>query len=202
VRPFVLSVVCLAFASFAVAQSPDPAPIAPPPMPTEQTPAVDAPLAIGQQHWLGLYLSILQPCVATVQVTFLRRGDVSFAGELYAGSELFEVMCGGGARAIWTAASNRRGDALLIKPGLGIHVLPQRQAGFLGSGYEMTARTYLAADVEISWLHDFTDSFGWEMGVKLGLAGKVTGDWGTNNPPLSFGNDAFPIFNVFWGFRF
>ena len=41
--------------------------------------------------------------------------------------------------AIWTAANNSRGDAMLVKPGLGVHVFPQRgSGGFLGSGSETT----------------------------------------------------------------
>ena len=58
----------------------------------------------------------------------------------------------------------------------------------------------------MSWLHDFGEHFGWEMGVKLGVAARVSGEWGNLEfgPPrsLTFGRDAFPIANLFWGFRF
>lgn len=213
-RSLVLSVLALAFTSAALAQQPDAGPLVTPAYPTELTPAADAPLAVGQQHWVGIYLSLFQPTVGTVQVTLFRRGDVSFAAEIYGGSELVELMYGGGARAIWTAASNHRSDALLIKPGLGLHVFPESRDGMAIASWwgperwladRKTSRTYLALDAEFSWLHDFSDHFAWEMGVKVGVAGRITGQWGNRHyrpTGLTFGTDAFPIANLFWGFRF
>lgn len=221
-RPVVAVVLLVLFASSASAQHPGPiseptGDLLTPAAPPETAPAIDAPLPLGQQHVLGLYLSILQPCVGTAQVTVYRRNGISYALEVYGGSELFELMYGGGVRAIWTAGSNNRCDAFLVKPGLGVHIFPENTRGgvrgwnYLAADVEYayaepkTARYYLAADVELSWLHDFSDRLGWEMGVKLGLAGRVGGQWGSEDPPntpFAFGKSVYPIYNLFWGFRF
>src|SRR5262249_6619356 len=141
--------------------------LAPPPKPR-----------VGQQHWFATHLSLLQPTTATLQLTLFRKGDVSYAAEVYAGSVLFEAMYGGGGRAIWTAADDGDADALLISPGVGVHILPAHSSSHVFySTYtfdprvtrrDKTARAYGVFDVDISWLHEFAPHFAWEMGLKLG----------------------------------
>ena len=79
--------------------------------------------------------------------------------------------------------------------------------GGWGWGYARDSYTntlyFVAGDVDISWLHDFGPHFGFELGVKLGLAGRVSGDIGKYYPrSLMFGKDVYPIFAIYSGFRF
>ena len=118
-------------------------------------------------------LLVFQPFAGRVQVKFLPRANGSWWAEAYAGSVLFDGMVGGGVRwqhTAWTAAS---GDALLVGPGLGIHLIPTNNGWHRHSG----TMAFLAGDVDVSWLHDFSPHFGWEFGLKVGLAGRVGGEW-------------------------
>src|SRR5436190_377161 len=69
-----------------------------------------------------------------------------------------------------------------------------------------TIRYYLTADVNISWLHDFSPHLGWEMGMKFGIAQRIAGTWGSffdrSARDVSFNKSMYPLVNVFWGFRF
>ncbi|MBY0230009.1 MAG: hypothetical protein K2W96_12065 [Gemmataceae bacterium] len=172
----------------------------------------DAP--VGQQHWVAVHLSLFQPTQLRVQATVARGERASLAVEAFGGSELVEFMYGFGGRLLWTALHDGVDDALMVSPGLGVHFLPEKGRrfeyalwdGLVYRNSPRTPRTYLAADVDISWVHQFAPHFAWEMGLKLGLAAKVGGEWGKDRIPvqrsLMFGKDLYPLANVFWGFRF
>ena len=56
--------------------------------------------------------------------------------------------------------------------------------------------------MDVSWLHDFSSHFGFELGVKLGLAGCVVGNLGRYPRGVMFGRDLYPILALYSGFRF
>jgi hypothetical protein len=148
-----------------------------------------------QQHHMALNLAIFQPTEFRIQLAVCHQPSCTWLAEVFVGSELFDFLAGGGVRVQFTAASNSRGDALLLSPGLGIHVLPNSYT-IHGSG---STETFAAADVDISWVHDFSNRIGYELGLKLGIAGRLAG---TGDRYLTFNSDLFPIVSVFSGFRF
>lgn len=158
------------------------------------------PAAVGQQHWVAVQTSILQPTVARLQVKVWPRPNNSLWAEVYAGSVLFDALYGAGVRVMHTARTNDRGDALLLNPGLGVHVIPGSGSGWFSRGHG--TQTYLAADVDIGWLHDFGNHFGFELGLKVGIAGRVAGSGPGPARGLMFGHDCYPILAVYSGFRF
>jgi hypothetical protein len=81
-----------------------------------------------------------------------------------------------------------------------VHFLPAHN-NYLFTDHA-TQRAYLAADVDISWLHDFSPRIGYEVGIKLGIAGRVTGDSDSYPHGVMFSKDLYPLINVFSGFRF
>jgi hypothetical protein len=176
---------------------PPPAEVVPPGLP--ERPACDPP-PNGQQHWFALNLTTLQPFTGRVQFKVLPRENNSVWLEAYAGSVLFDGMYGFGARVNRAARTWGRGDALMCSPGLGVHIIPS--GGFWGRRH--STLFYLAADVDVSWLHDFSPHFGFEVGVKAGIAGRVGGSWGGSARPdaVMFGRDFYPILSVYSGFRF
>lgn len=205
--------ICLVLALLpcrALAQAPafDPARVGPDDAP------MPAAFAVGQDHWVAVNLSLLQPTQLRLQASVLRGERRSFAVEAFGGSELVEGMYGFGGRLLWTALHDGIDDALMISPGLGVHFLPEKgrkweYALWDGTVYRnspRTPRTYIAADVDISWVHQYAPHFAWESGLKLGVAGKVGGTWGKDRAnvqrSLMFGKDCYPLLNVFWGFRF
>jgi hypothetical protein len=204
--------------SSALVHAPAPAAVdtlIPPPLPAVSATAVLAdPPRCGQSHWVNVNLSLFQPTIARLQVGFHHNGHRTWIAEVYAGSVLFEGMYGGGMRVAWTVHSSRHKDALMIAPGVGVHILPQTQPGSTTVGYgwfgqttyweAKTVRTYVAWDVDISWCHDFSPNFAIEFGTKLGLATKVAGTWGSYDDAksLRFGEYLYPIVSVWWGMKF
>ena len=169
----------------------------------------------GQQHWVSLNLGSLQPTSARLGLKVWDRANGSLWLEVYGGSALVEWMYGFGARMQFTLKEFAGGDQVMVAPGVGAHILPHWSAArrryhgdpFWGGGYyaDEYARNslyFLAADVDISWLHDFSPHFGFELGVKLGLAGRVGGEVGRYYPRgLMFGKDVYPVISFFLGFR-
>jgi hypothetical protein len=213
--------VLTAFAAIATAEPPTATEVllnAPPAEPA-------APATAGQQqHWVAVNLLVLQPTVGRVQLKVWDRPQNSLWLEAFGGSSLFEVMYGFGARVQHTAAGGRNGDALFLSPGFGVHILPTYTASYgryeqwsggwnlFGSGgggrsygYRETRQNslaFLAADVDVSWVHDFHDHFAFELGCKLGLAFKIKGDIGEDRPSLMSGDSVYPILAIYSGFRF
>ncbi|HEY3789890.1 MAG TPA: hypothetical protein VGL71_13610, partial [Urbifossiella sp.] len=61
----------------------------------------------------------------------------------------------------------------------------------------------VAADVDFSWLHDFSPHFGFELGLKLGIATRVSGTVGDDYPSgLMWGKTVSPLVALYSGFRF
>ena len=61
-----------------------------------------------------------------------------------------------------------------------------------------TDRYFLNLDVDLSWLHEFTPSFGWELGLHLGLRTGLSGTEGGE----SIGGKIRGTGGVFTGVRF
>jgi hypothetical protein len=172
----------------------------------------------GQQHWLSLNFGSLQPMTARVGVKVWDRPNGSLWVEGYAGSVLFDWMVGAGVRLQYTAAEFGYGDKLMIAPGVGAHILPTWEAaqrryyrgswGWGGGGYyeydyERSPLVFVAADVDISWVHQFSPRFAFELGTKLGVAGRVSGQVGRYYPSyVMFGRDFYPVISFYTGFRF
>jgi hypothetical protein len=152
----------------------------------------------GQQHLIGINLSIFQPTELRLQVAVSHQPTCTWLVEVFAGSELFDLMAGGGVRLQFTRDGNSRGDAFLLSPGLGIHVVPHSEST---AGSRLT-ETFAAADVDLSWVHDFSEHFGYELGLKLGIAGRLAGDGDRPFTFTTFNKDFFPILNIYSGFRF
>ncbi len=197
--------------------------LAPPGTPAEPVVAADVlagtPAKSGQQHWVSLGITTLQPFTTRVGVKVWDRPNGSLWLEAYGGSELFNWMYGGGARMQFTAKEFGNGDQLMIAPGLGAHVLPNQRRlverryyeggyysfGYYQDRYEKNTAVALAADVDISWLHDFSPHFGVELGFKLGLAVRVSGEiepWTRGVPKTMFNSNLYPIASFFYGLRF
>jgi len=208
--------------------SPTPPPVpatdvlAPPETRGDAVPAADVlsgpPAKTGQQHWVTLGITTLQPFTARVGVKVWDRPNGSLWLEAYGGSELFDWMYGGGARMQFTAKEFGHGDQIMIAPGFGAHVLPNQRivtrseyrSGYYSFGYydytyTKSTAVFLAADVDISWLHDFSPHFGFELGFKLGLAFRASGqvgDLARGVPKTMFNSNLFPVVSFFYGFRF
>lgn len=169
----------------------------------------------GQQHWVSANLGVFQPFAVRVGVKVLPRANNSVWVEGYWGSALFSIMYGAGVRIQHTAKTFRNGDRLMVSPGFGVHVIPDWRrtdetyqydpyygGGYYTTGYKRNALWYAFGDVDVSWLHDFGPHFGFELGVKLGLAGRVAGKVGRDYPSfVMFGKDFYPLFSVYAGFR-
>lgn len=169
----------------------------------------------GQQHWIAVNFGVGQPSAARLGVKVLARENNSLWLEVYGGSALFNGMYGFGARIQHTALTLGNGDNFFISPGLGTHILPNwydddgmmsghrhHHDGYGACG-RFTTLYYLAADVDFSWLHDFTPRFGFELGAKLGVAGRLAGAVGDDYPSgTMWGRNFYPIATLYGGFRF
>lgn len=180
-----------------------------PERPAPSEPLPPPPRAEGQQHWVSLNLSVFQPFVGRIGLKVWPRANGSIWLEAFAGSVLFERMYGFGVRAQYTAFTFGSGGRVMVSPGVGVHILPtwsvyRHHAGSWEPDYGYrNSVAFLVGDVDVSWLHDFTPHFGYEIGIKLGLAGRVAGEIGNRYPrSVTFGRDLYPILALYSGFRF
>ncbi len=185
----------------------------PPPDPLATLAGQPAP-ATGQRHWVAVNLTTLQPFTGRVQFKVWPRPNDSLWLEAYAGSVLFDGMYGFGGRVQHTAWDSRNRDVITVGPGLGVHILPHWEAsrkvrgpdGYPYRVYTANPVYFLAGDVDVAWLHDFGPHFGFELGVKVGIAGRVGGTVGDKLPAwtrgVMFGRDAYPILSLYSGLRF
>jgi hypothetical protein len=179
----------------------------------EELPPAPA-VAPGQQHWVAVNLSVLQPSLGRVQVKVWPRPNNSVWAEVYGGSVLFDGMYGFGARVQHSAWCPGNADVVMVSPGLGLHIVPHwystdhrayvDQYGYwVGQDSQYTTLYFLAGDVDVSWLHDFSPRFGFELGLKVGLAGRLAGRVGDDYPSgLMWGRNVYPIFSLYSGLRF
>jgi hypothetical protein len=169
----------------------------------------------GQDHWVSLNLTTLQPFTGRLGLKVWPRDNGSLWLEAYGGSVLFAAMYGFGARLQYTALGTEHGDRLMVAPGFGAHILPQYRTydrvaytdpfgnPVYYSDYRARSLTFLVADVDVSWMHDFSPNFGFEVGLKLGIAGRVGGQIGEDRVEwVMFGKNFYPVVSVFSGFRF
>jgi hypothetical protein len=56
--------------------------------------------------------------------------------------------------------------------------------------------------MDVSWLHDFSPHFGFELGMKVGVAAKVAGTLNRYPRAVMFGRDCYPILALYSGLRF
>jgi hypothetical protein len=173
------------------------------------------PSNLGQQHRVSVNLGVFQPFIGRLGLKVWSRPNNSVWLEAYGGSVLFDAMYGFGVRVQHTAREFGDRDRLMVSPGFGLHVVPSWDAyerqptndPFFGPHYyyeyNVNSLYYLAGDVDISWLHDFSPYFGYEIGVKLGLAGRLAGRVGDDYPRgIMWGKNLYPILSVYSGFRF
>jgi len=169
--------------------------------------------APGQQHWVAVNLIAGQPFAARVMVKVLPRENDSIWVEAYGGSALFDGMYGFGVRLQHTVWANDRGSRIMVAPGLGVHVMPdwwyydqgppRRRGGYFYDYAGRNPLVYAFGDVDVSWLYDFTPHVGFELGVKVGLAGRLSGRVGADYPrDVMWGKDLYPILAVYSGLRF
>jgi hypothetical protein len=161
----------------------------------------------GQQHWVSANLGLFQPTAFRVGVKVLPRANGSLWLEGYWGSALFNVMYGFGARLQYTAHTFSGGDRIMVAPGAGMHILPNwnyDSGSYWGYyGYARNTLYWVYGDIDISWLHDFSPHFGFELGFKVGVAGLVGGRVGRHYPDfVMMGKGAYPIFGIYSGLRF
>ena len=205
---------------------PPPAVVAPPnPIPTGlperpavvyELPPISPPLvAGGQQHWVSVNLCVFQPFAGRLAVKVWPRVNNSLWLEAYYGSVLFDFMYGFGVRLQHTLFDFGGNDRIMLSPGLGVQILPNWLAYdkvptrdpwgynyyYWDSYYNSVF--YVFGDIDISWLHDFSPHFGFELGVKVGLAGRVGGNLGNDYPrSVTWGSSLYPVFSLYSGFRF
>ena len=98
---------------------------------------------------------------------------------------LFGTAYGGGVRVQYRVASVTS-NALLISPGVNVYFSPP-SGGFIFGHTDN--QVYVLANADISWLHEFTSHFGFELGARLG------GGFELSSQPL-------PQFELFTGVRF
>jgi hypothetical protein len=181
-----------------------------------ELPPAPAPLAAGgQQHWVSVNLTVFQPFTGRLGVKVWPRAQNSLWVEAFIGSVLFERMYGFGLRWQHTLFEFGGRDRLMLAPGVGVHVLPTWPAriertrmdpwGFDYTTWDYYSNSlfYLFGDIDISWLHDFSPHFGFELGIKVGLAGRVAGTIGDDYPSnVTWGRHLYPVFSLYSGFRF
>ena len=116
-----------------------------------------------------------------------------------------------GLRLQHTAVTFHNGDTLMVSPGVGVQILPNwdvyvHPISGWGWGIPDSYRNtlyFVYGDVDISWLHDFSPHFGFELGMKLGVAGLAGGNIGKYYPrSLMIGPGAYPFVAFYSGFRF
>ena len=102
---------------------------------------------------------------------------------------------GFGGRVQYALASGAWGDHLVVSPGLDLLVL------FEGAGVDEPYQSvlFLAPNVDVIWLHDFSPHFGWELGVHAGIG---IGLSGRDDHDRDAGGRLTPLFSVFTGLRF
>jgi hypothetical protein len=198
-----LTTVC----SFAAAQEPARLPIEPPPAHWNEAhtagpnPVTFAPPCTdGPDHFFSAQLFLGTESGIRVQFAFERACHRTWLGEVFLGgagtSYGSSGVIGLGGRVQYALASGAWGDHLLVSPGLDLMFLGED--GDHGH-HPREAVTYLAPTVDISWLHDFDRSFGWELGVHAGIGIGLGGRDEDNEPA---GGKLTPIISVYTGVRF
>jgi hypothetical protein len=147
----------------------------------------------GQDNWLAINFVAGNPMALRVEAFPFTGKNIKVGVEALVGEQAGSAAGGLGVRLQIRLAGNAH-DAFYVSPGVDVYLSPPTTAG-LGH-YESIY--YVASDVDVSWLHQFTRHFGLELGVKAG------GEVALNAPAwLSTGHTAvLPELAIFAGFRF
>jgi hypothetical protein len=168
------------------------------------TPPPGPVIDVGQEHWLVVQFMLGTEAGIRFQLGFDHACDHTWAGELFLGAAATRFGVGGvvgvGGRVHYTWMSGRWSDALLVSPGIDVFVLGghDRRRGILEPEYPKEDVLFLAPTVDISWLHDFTPHFGWELGLHVGLG---VGLAGRDYRGESAGGMVTPLLSLYTGFR-
>jgi hypothetical protein len=164
--------------------------------------AVDTP---GSENVAAL--NIMIGLVPAVRAEFLTRLDGgSFVGlEAFFGGGGTQVglatMVGGGLRLKIPVLSDHQNDVLFVSPGLDVFVVMKGQYtednAWYGGPYSNVY--FLAANVDISWLHEISKHFGFELGLQVGAGIAFAGQDGFNRVAAG---EIQPQVSLFTGFRF
>ena len=157
--------------------------------------------AIGQglQHFIDAKLLIGFPTGVRLQAALDRQPNRTWVAEVFAGAAVANPVYGAGGRVFFTPARGRGGDVLHIGPGLNFYYCVGDHSG--GEGFFLASSRngyFLIPDVEIAWLHDFADHFGWEIGLDVGLGVGVWQAYGMESGRTT----PIPMLSAFTGLRF
>jgi hypothetical protein len=173
-------------------------PFSAPLLPPQGTVALDEVPANGLQHLIDAKVLLGFPTGVRLQAALDRETARAWVAEAFAGYALFNQVYGVGGRLLLAPASSRGGDVLLIGPGMNCYYSVGDHSG--GERWFSSARDgyFVIPDVEIAWLHDFANHFGWELGLDVGLGVGVWQAFGLESGRVS----PVPILSAFGGFRF
>lgn len=130
--------------------------------------SADTPGA-GLQHVIDAKLLLGLPTGVRFQAALDRQDCRAWLVEAFAGYELFNPAFGFGGRLLFIPATGSHGDALKIGPGLNFYYfVGDHSSGehWFTSGQD---GYFVVPNIEVAWLHDFHDHFGWELGLDLGV---------------------------------
>jgi hypothetical protein len=167
-------------------------------VPNETTVSPAEASGTGLQHVVDARFLLGFPTGVLLQVALDRQPTRAWVAEAFAGFELFNPAFGLGGRALFAPATGKRGDALVIGPGLDfLFFLGDHSSGehWFTSGRD---GYFVIPDVEVAWLHDFDAHFGWELGLDLGLGVAFWGNGNTDGSRVT----VMPLLSVFTGFSF
>jgi hypothetical protein len=167
-------------------------------LPPQGTVALDEVPASGLQHLIDAKLLLGFPTGVRLQAALDRETTRAWVAEAFAGYALFNQVYGAGGRLLLAPASSRGGDVLLIGPGMNFYYYVGDHSG--GEHWFTSDRNgyFVIPDVEVTWLHDFANHCGWELGLDVGLGVGVWQASGLESGRVS----PVPILSAFTGFRF
>jgi hypothetical protein len=138
-------------------------------IPADSAVAPAAAPGMGLQHVVDAKFLFGFPTGLRLQMALDRQETRAWMAEVFAGFELFNPTYGCGGRLLLTPATGKACDALVIGPGLnffyfvGDHSSGEHWFTSSHDGY------FVVPDVEVAWVHDFANHFGFELGLDLGL---------------------------------
>jgi hypothetical protein len=156
--------------------------------------------AHGLQHFVDAKLLLGLPTGLLLQFAVDRQEQKTWLAEAFAGIEAFNAAFGLGGRVLYTPATGKSGDSLVLGPGLefiyfqGDHSTDRFWFTSDRDGY------FFIPNVEVAWLHDFADHFGWELGLDLGVGVAFWSNDSMDSNRKSV--TVVPLLSVFTGFNF
>jgi hypothetical protein len=147
----------------------------------------------GQDNWIAINIVAGSPSGVRLEAFPFTSGNFKVAIEGFVGEQRLSFAGGGGLRLQFRVVGNAR-NALYVSPGVDLYVSPPSSQYF---GHYKTLY-FVASDVDVSWVHEFSDHFAYELGLKVG------GSVEFNAPAYeSLSGTAFvPDLAIFTGVRF